>query len=108
MHSHWGLQSGLPPVDTHQTNSMKTWLARVQDMIETAGFVQLICGHTRSWRNQADSLLDQVWSNCQTRTVRHFNVTRGDSDHNVVGVEVATRDLKIGGHNITSRSWKKL
>ena len=77
-----------------------------QSEIEMSGFVQLIGSYTRRWRHQADSLLDQIWSNCNHRVIRHFNYSRGDSDHNVVGVEVATRDLKIGGHNITKRAWK--
>ena len=78
----------------------------VQDEIEVLGFIQLITGHTRRWRAQSDSLLDHIWSNCHQRTVKHFNRERGDSDHNVVGLEIATRDIKVGGNNIRKRSWR--
>ena len=29
-----------------------------------------------------------------------------DSDHNVIGVEVSTKDVKIGGTNVFKRYWK--
>ena len=78
----------------------------IQNEIESSGFVQLIASITRRWRHQADSILDQVWSNCNHRIIRHFNYSRGDSDHNVVGVVVSTRDIKVGGYNVTKRTWK--
>ena len=42
----------------------------VQDNIENEGFVQIVAGHTRTWRQQADSLLDQVWTNCANRIIK--------------------------------------
>ena len=77
-----------------------------QDIVEIAGFTQLIQNYTRSWRNQADSLLDHVWSNCDNKIVRHFNEKRGDSDHNVVGVDVSCSEIKSGGFNVKKRRWK--
>ena len=77
-----------------------------KDIIENSGFSQLITGHTRSWRQQADSLLDQIWSNCPQRTVRTYNETRSSSDHNVVGIDIAMKDIKVGGVNVVKRLWK--
>ena len=77
-----------------------------QDKIETAGYVQLIKEKTRTWRGQADSCLDHVWTNCHNRTLNHFNTTRGQSDHNVIGITVSTRNIKIGTNNIVKRTWK--
>ena len=79
----------------------------IKDNIETSGFTQLISGHTRTWRNQADSCLDQIWSNCTQKTIRTFNETRGSSDHNVVGIDISTRDIKVGGINVVKRLWKQ-
>ena len=80
---------------------------QVKDNIETCGFLQLITGHTRVWQQQADSLLDHVWSNCPARILRTWNDTRGSSDHNVIGVEVVCKDVRQGGDNIVKRVWKK-
>ena len=57
----------------------------VQDTIEIEGFVQLIKGHTRRWRHQADSLLDHCWSNCGQNILRSYNYSRGDSDPQCCG-----------------------
>ena len=77
-----------------------------KNLIENSGFTQLITTFTRSWRAQANSLLDHIWTNCPQRTIKTINLERGASDHNVVGVEVSTRDIVIGGQNILRRSWK--
>ena len=77
-----------------------------QNKIELAGFTQLIKNFTRTWRNQADSLLDHVWSNCSNKIIRHFNEPRGDSDHNLIGVDVSCKEIKSGGFNIKKRRWK--
>ena len=68
----------------------------VQRRIELEGFSQIITGHTRSWPGQADSLLDHIWVNCPNRVVSHQNVVNGASDHNVVEVIVAGKDLVTG------------
>ena len=60
----------------------------------------------RQWRQQADSLLDHMWSNCPERMVRTINDSRGSSDHNVIGLEVALKDIKSGGNNVVKRTWK--
>ena len=78
----------------------------LKEEIETEGFEKIIRGHRRTWKDQADSLLDQVWSNCQERTIKTMNETRGSSDHNVVGVVVSLRDIKASGFNIVKRTWK--
>ena len=79
----------------------------MKDIIETCGFVQLITQYTRSSRGTADSLLDHIWSNCQTRISNTFNISRGASDHNVVGLEISLRDIKPAGQNFVKRIWKK-
>ena len=78
----------------------------VKDNIETSGFVQLIEGHTRSWRGQSDSLLDHVWSNCDSRTVNVYNESRGASDHNLIGINISRKDMKLGGQNQIKIIWK--
>ena len=50
----------------------------VQDEIEIEGFTQIVTGHTRSWQNQADSLLDHIWTNRRDRIIRHANCVRSD------------------------------
>ena len=77
-----------------------------QNRIETAGYVQIIKEKTRTWRGQADSCLDHVWTNCHNKTLSHFNKTRGQSDHNVVGITVSTKNIKIGTNNMLKRTWK--
>ena len=54
-----------------------------KDVIETGGFEQLITGFTRQAPHQDDSLIDQIWTNCAQKTLRHFNEVREPSDHNV-------------------------
>ena len=77
-----------------------------KDHIETNGFQQLVVGHTRQWTNQANSLIDQIWSNCPERTLKIFNNPRGSSDHNVVGLSLSLKDITATGHNILKRTWK--
>ena len=79
---------------------------KMKESIESGGFQQLIVGYTRSWRNQVDSLLDQVWSNCTQRTVNTLNKSRASSDHNVLGLTVALKDIKGVGQNTVKRVWK--
>ena len=74
-------------------------------IIETIGFQQLITGTTRQWRLQEDSIIDHIWKNCRNRSKRHFNETNGASDHNVIGVDIATKDLRMGGQNIVKHVW---
>ena len=97
-------------LDYIRWNNPETFQERMVDLVknrlEIDGFVQLIGDHTRTMRHQTDSLLDHIWSNCQERTVSIFNVSRGDSDHNVIGMIVATKDIKFSGHNVMRRSWK--
>ena len=84
--------------------ALEKMVDEMKDQIETAGFLQLITSHTRTWRLQADSLLDQVWSNCPERTVKIFNVSCGSSDHNVIGLEIALKKIKTGGNNVVKRT----
>ena len=78
----------------------------VKDKIEAAGSIQLIEGITRSWRDQMDSRLDHVWTNCDQRTVNVTNEVRGASDHNLIGIELSLKELKVGGQNVLRRTWK--
>ena len=76
-----------------------------KDMIETGGFEQLITGFTWQWPHQDVLLIDQVWTNCAQKSMRHFNEIREPSDHNVIGVDILIKDLKIGGQNILKKMW---
>ena len=77
----------------------------VKDKIETTGFSQLVNRITRSWNQQADSILDHIWVNCPNKVINHFNIPRGASDHNIIGLNLATMDLKMGGQNTIKRKW---
>ena len=79
---------------------------KVQDEIETTGHVQLVRGHTRSWHHQKDSCLDHIWTNRKDRSLRHFNEIRGDSDHNCIGIDYSSKDIKVGGFNVKRRLWQ--
>ena len=85
---------------------LENMVEMTKTVIENCGFQQLITNHTRTWTNQANSLLDQVWSNCPHRTVNLTNVTRASSDHNVVGITVSVKNIKMNGQNIVRRCYK--
>ena len=78
----------------------------IKEHIETQGFSQLINGVTRGWRHQNDSCLDHIWTNCGNRTLWHFSELRGSSEHNIIGIDIATRDIKIGGNNTVKQVWR--
>ena len=82
---------------------LEKMVERCQDVIENNGFIQLISTITRSWSGQRDSILDHIWVNCPTQVLNHFNLPRGPSDHNVIGVNVSTKQIKIGGQNVLRR-----
>ena len=77
-----------------------------KEEIETLGFTQVIKNHTRSWRGQADSLVDQCWLNHPEKLISHWNLTRGSSDHNQIGVVLRTKDKISAGQEILKRTWK--
>ena len=89
--------------DQHQEVMVRT----VQDNLETTGFIQLVQGITRTWRNQADSTLDHIWTNSPNRVVSVFNDERPPSDHNVTGATLSIRDITMGGQNSVRRQWSK-
>ena len=78
----------------------------VKNSIETNGFQQLIAEVTRTWNSQTDSILDHIWTNCPDRCLKTFNITRGSSDHNVIGVEISAREIRTSGNIIVKRCWK--
>ena len=92
----------------HPEQHLENMVEETKNVIETSGFLQIVTNFTRSWRNQADSCLDQVWTNCPDRTVKVYNIERGASYHNVVGINVAVQDIKTGGNNTIKRLWKSL
>ena len=77
----------------------------VQEKIESNGFRQLMKTFTRSMNDQADSIIDHIWVNCERKVVNHFNKIRSCSDHNVVGVNVNKKDIRTGGQNMIRRKW---
>ena len=87
-------------------SSQENMIDAVKNDIETAGFIQLIRDYTRSMSNQADSCLDHVWTNSSHKVSRHFNNIKGESDHNLIGVDIATGNIRLGGQNIRKRNWK--
>ena len=61
--------------------------------IETEGFSQIVEGYTRSWVGQANSLIDQCWSNCGNRIISCRNIVRGASDHNLIELVIRTKGV---------------
>ena len=47
-----------------------------------------------------------MWTNCPQRTQKLYNIIRGSSDHNIVGLEISTKDIKINGSTVWKRCWK--
>ena len=85
----------------------KKMVDEIKDYIETSGFQQLVKEYTRSWRSQADSLLDYVWSNCAEKVVKVVNDSWGASNHNVVGIELKLKGELSAGNSIVKRMWKE-
>ena len=83
-------------------------VSRTREVIESAGHIQVIKGHTRTWRGQADSLLDHCWLNMPNRLICTLNEKRGSSDHNVVTVIIRTKNRVFSAPEIQKRSWKKI
>ena len=94
-HLKWGQPD---PINENMVNEVK-------DKLETSGFQQHVTNATRFWRQQEDSCLDQIWSNCPERIIKITNETRGSSDHNIVGVELALREIKTTASNTVRRTW---
>ena len=89
----------------NQSQSHERMTEMIQEDIETIGFVQLLSTYTRTGVNQVDSLIDHLWTNRSDRVISHFNDIRGDSDHNIIGLEVSRKDIKMGGFTIRRRAW---
>ena len=87
--------------DQHQANMVEL----VQNTIEVAGHTQIVSGITRCWKQQADSLIDHIWVNCNDLIIDHFNKVRSDSDHNLIGLNISLRKIKKGGQNIKKTKW---
>ena len=89
--------------ESHQENMIEL----MKEKIENEGFQQLIAGNTRAMSNQDESLIDHLWTNSRQRIVKHYNETRGASDHNVIGAIISMKDIKCGGQNVVKRRWTK-
>ena len=88
------------------TPAHASMIARTKDEIETRGFTQIIRGHTRTWRQQRDSLLDHCWVTKPDRVINWENTPRGSSDHNYISVTMRTKDKVINCQETTKRLWK--
>ena len=55
----------------------KRMVKETREKIETLGFVQLVHGPTRFWRETAPSLLDQVWSNHPNKIFKYLKTSSG-------------------------------
>ena len=75
-------------------------------MISNKGFTQLILTPTRSWNQQRDSCLDQIWLNCKDRLINFQNLVRGASDHNAIICKISQSDIRDNTHNVLKRRWK--
>ena len=79
---------------------------KTREVMETAGFTQVIRGFTRQWRTQADSLVDQCWLNSPERLISTSNLLRGSSDHNYISVIIRTKNKISQGQESLRRVWK--
>ena len=78
----------------------------VQTEIEPLGYIQLVGNITRAWKNQKDSIIDHIWTNCSDRVLKQTNDLRTLSDHNVIGMDISLKEIKLGGQNVVRRRWK--
>ena len=83
-----------------------TMIEDMKDILESRGYVQLVKSYTRSRRGNADTLLDHIWTSCQERILKIYNIKTGASDHNVIGTDISLKDIKLAGHNQVKRCWK--
>ena len=90
----------------HQHHELMTDF--IKDNIETLDLKQLISTPTRTWKDQEDFTIDNIWSNCNNHTIKHYNVVRGSSDHNAIGMIISMKNIKLGGNNIVKRCWEKI
>ena len=90
----------------HPDTNVTKMVEEVQSTVENEGYCQLVVDATRFQENSTPSLLDHIWTNCDERTLGHFNSSRSSSDHNVVGLTISVCDIKLGGHTVRKRCWK--
>ena len=88
--------------DNKQVNMVED----MKEILENTGHKQIITTFTRSARGVNDSLLDHIWTTCQDRISRVFNMNTGASDHRIIGCEISLKEIKISGQNILKRTWK--
>ena len=62
-----------------------------KEEIESLNFVQLIEGATRSWPDQADSLIDHCWSNYSDKVISKRNIVRATGDHNILEIIIRVK-----------------
>ena len=58
---------------------------------------------TRSCEDQADSLVDHIWTNAPDRVRSHDNVVRGTSDHNMITAVIDTKERNDMCHELRKR-----
>ena len=88
--------------------NIKTMVEDTKIGIEAQGFKQVVRGHTRCWKGQKDSLLDQVWTNAPYRILNVINVVRAAADHNISGVTLRVKGTIYSNTEFVTRNWKKV
>ena len=68
----------------------------------------MVNGFTRTWNNQPDSCLDQLWTNCPERIIFVQNIPRSFSDHNLINCAVKTKDRREDKQDILTRDRSNL
>ena len=79
-----------------------------KDNIETLGYMQIVEGATRFWKDTSPSLIDQVWCNNVQNIVHCKNMVRAVADHNIVETVVRLKgriEIKLESRQ---RKWKEL
>ena len=75
--------------------------------VETEGFYQMITEATRFSPGKQDSCIDHVWTNSPHRIIRKWNIYRGTSDHNIIGIYYRIKGVKENSTEFMSRNWNK-
>ena len=74
-----------------------------KNVVVGVGFYQLIHNVTRTWKDQQDSIIDQIWTNAPNLIIGTRNVVRGASDHNVITATVRLKGGEGSVHELIRR-----
>ena len=89
------------------THGHKTMVEAVKVRIETIGFHQMMRGHTRSWHGQADTMIDQIWTDNPGNIISTRNEVRGASYHRIISTNLRMKGKENGSCNFLRRDMSR-